>query len=160
MPESNAQSAPTWIGLSEAVEVLGVHETTVRRWADSGAIKTIRTPGRQRRFSREDCERIAREGVVTEAVADAGFSALDATFPAAAVLAAVFLALALPGGTAAALAALAVIVGVGVREALAAHLRGRARLARAAHRGRRDRFADVERRESAIAVRRIYGGTR
>ncbi len=66
MPE-NTQTTPTWIGLSEAVEVLGVHETTVRRWADSGAIKTIRTPGRQRRFSREDCERVAREGVGSEA---------------------------------------------------------------------------------------------
>lgn len=68
MTESNTQTVSPWLGLAEAVEVLGVHESTVRRWADRGAIKTIRTPGNQRRFSREDCERIARDGYVdTEA---------------------------------------------------------------------------------------------
>lgn len=65
MPESNPR--PSWLTLSEAIDVLGVHETTLRRWADKGAIKTVRTPGGQRRFLQEDVERIAREGYSAEA---------------------------------------------------------------------------------------------
>lgn len=60
MTESNAQSP--WLTLAEAVEELHAHESTVRRWADRGAIKTVRTPGGQRRFSREDVQRLAAEG--------------------------------------------------------------------------------------------------
>lgn len=41
----------TWFDLSEAAEFLGVHFTTLRRWADSGKVPFIRTPGGRRRFS-------------------------------------------------------------------------------------------------------------
>lgn len=43
-----------WIGLSEAAELLGVHPTTVRAWADKGEIPSRRTPGGHRRFRRRD----------------------------------------------------------------------------------------------------------
>jgi len=39
-----------WLSLSEASALLGVHPTTVRRWADSGDIPCLRTPGGHRRF--------------------------------------------------------------------------------------------------------------
>lgn len=41
----------TWLDLSRAAEYLGVHFTTLRRWADSGRISYMRTPGGRRRFS-------------------------------------------------------------------------------------------------------------
>ena len=41
----------TWLDLSKAAEYLGVHYTTLRRWADAGKIACIRTPGGRRRFS-------------------------------------------------------------------------------------------------------------
>lgn len=41
----------TWLDLSAAAEFLGVHFTTLRRWADAGDIACIRTPGGRRRFS-------------------------------------------------------------------------------------------------------------
>jgi excisionase family DNA binding protein len=41
----------TWYDLSEAADYLGVHFTTLRRWADTGKIPFIRTPGGRRRFS-------------------------------------------------------------------------------------------------------------
>lgn len=41
----------TWLDLSAAAEYLGVHYTTLRRWADAGEIACIRTPGGRRRFS-------------------------------------------------------------------------------------------------------------
>ncbi len=42
-----------WIGLQEASELLGISPTTLRRWSDSGMIKTFVTPGGHRRFPRD-----------------------------------------------------------------------------------------------------------
>jgi excisionase family DNA binding protein len=44
-------SHETWLDLSSAAEYLGVHFTTLRRWANSGKISYMRTPGGRRRFS-------------------------------------------------------------------------------------------------------------
>lgn len=41
-----------WVSLGEAANILGVHPTTVRHWADSGALPSRRTPGGHRRFQR------------------------------------------------------------------------------------------------------------
>lgn len=44
------------LGISEAAEVAHASVTSVRRWADSGALPHVRTPGGQRRFRRADVE--------------------------------------------------------------------------------------------------------
>ena len=46
--------SPRWVNLGRACEILGVNESTVRRWADSGEIRCFRTPGGHRRFAEED----------------------------------------------------------------------------------------------------------
>lgn len=46
-----------WLGLSEAAELLGVHPSTVRSWADEGKIPVHRTAGGHRRFRRSEIER-------------------------------------------------------------------------------------------------------
>ena len=43
-----------WLSLGRACEILGVNETTLRHWANTGRIRTFRTPGGHRRFSRDD----------------------------------------------------------------------------------------------------------
>ena len=43
-----------WLSLSEASALLGVHPTTLRRWADAGNIACFRTPGGHRRFRLAD----------------------------------------------------------------------------------------------------------
>lgn len=43
-----------WLSLSEASALLGVHPTTLRRWADSGNFPCLRTPGGHRRFRTAD----------------------------------------------------------------------------------------------------------
>jgi excisionase family DNA binding protein len=43
-----------WLSLTEAGELLGVHPTTLRRWADVGSIPCFRTPGGHRRFRASD----------------------------------------------------------------------------------------------------------
>jgi excisionase family DNA binding protein len=45
---------PRWLTLSQAAQFLGVHATTLRRWADDGEIRCLRTPGGHRRFLDED----------------------------------------------------------------------------------------------------------
>lgn len=40
-----------WVTLGKACEILGVDESTLRRWADAGRLRVYRTPGGHRRFS-------------------------------------------------------------------------------------------------------------
>jgi excisionase family DNA binding protein len=55
MTQSNpSQNSKTWLSLSEAAHILGIHFTTLRRWADAGDIECLRTPGGRRRFKTED----------------------------------------------------------------------------------------------------------
>ena len=52
-----------WLTLSQAAELLGVHPTTLRRWADNGAVPVKLTPGGHRRFLRADLlAHMQREG--------------------------------------------------------------------------------------------------
>lgn len=45
-----------WITLGRACKLLGVNESTLRRWADAGHVRSFRTPGGHRRFSEEDLQ--------------------------------------------------------------------------------------------------------
>lgn len=45
-------SDPEWVTLTEACRLLGVSPSTVRRWGDTGMVRTFVTPGGHRRFSR------------------------------------------------------------------------------------------------------------
>lgn len=55
-----AKQHSEWVGLGEAAEILGVHPTTVRAWADKGDLPSRRTPGGHRRFRRSDLEQWER----------------------------------------------------------------------------------------------------
>ncbi|MCS6870041.1 MAG: helix-turn-helix domain-containing protein [Anaerolineae bacterium] len=52
----NAEETTTWVSLSEAARLLGVHPATVRNWADQGYLPSQRTPGGHRRFRVADLE--------------------------------------------------------------------------------------------------------
>jgi excisionase family DNA binding protein len=45
-----------WLSLSEVAEVLGVHPSTVRSWADNGRLPVHRTAGGHRRFRRAEVD--------------------------------------------------------------------------------------------------------
>ena len=49
-------SAKQWLSLGEVAELLGVHPSTVRNWADQGHLPVYRTRGRHRRFKQQDVE--------------------------------------------------------------------------------------------------------
>ncbi len=48
-----------WLSLSDAAALLGIHSTTLRRWADNGQIPFMLTPGGHRRFAMSDLNRFA-----------------------------------------------------------------------------------------------------
>lgn len=50
-----------WLSLGDAAKQLGVHNATLRRWADDGEIPCMLTPGGHRRFMTADVERFAQQ---------------------------------------------------------------------------------------------------
>ena len=50
--ESNLKGR--WLSMGEVCQLLEVNESTLRQWADRRLIRSFRTPGGHRRFSRED----------------------------------------------------------------------------------------------------------
>jgi excisionase family DNA binding protein len=49
-------ATPLGLSTSQAARALGVSLGTIRRWSDMGYLDSYRTPGGQRRFSREQIE--------------------------------------------------------------------------------------------------------
>jgi excisionase family DNA binding protein len=49
--------SPLGLSTSQAAQALGVSLGTIRRWSDMGYLQSYRTPGGQRRFSREQIEK-------------------------------------------------------------------------------------------------------
>lgn len=45
-----------WLSLSEMAEILGIHPSTVRNWADQGRMPVHRTQGGHRRFKRSEVD--------------------------------------------------------------------------------------------------------
>jgi DNA-binding transcriptional MerR regulator len=48
----------TWLSLGPSSKLLGVDPDTLRRWADTGRVRTFTTPGGHRRFLRADLLRL------------------------------------------------------------------------------------------------------
>lgn len=69
MPET---TKPTWLTLHAAAVLLGVSESTIRRWADSGEIRSYRTNGGHRRILEEDLRAIVASANASAASRDAG----------------------------------------------------------------------------------------
>jgi excisionase family DNA binding protein len=56
MEEPPRETLGPWLELSVAADYLGIHFTTLRRWADDGMVPCIRTPGGRRRFKKDELD--------------------------------------------------------------------------------------------------------
>lgn len=43
-----------WLSINEACQLLGVDQSTLRRWSDAGKVPVFRTPGGHRRYAEDD----------------------------------------------------------------------------------------------------------
>jgi len=50
------------ISISEASQILGVNEATLRQWTDEGKLSAFVTPGGHRRYSKSDLKKLSRPG--------------------------------------------------------------------------------------------------
>ncbi len=57
-PTAAPSEKSRWLTLGSACRLLGVDESTLRRWSDSGYIRTFRTPGGHRRFAEGDLQEL------------------------------------------------------------------------------------------------------
>jgi excisionase family DNA binding protein len=55
---SDAPVAAAWLSLGRASKLIGVNESTLRRWADDGRLRSFRTPGGHRRFAAQELQRL------------------------------------------------------------------------------------------------------
>ena len=61
MPSENPGRQPPlgetdWLTLGQAARYLGVAQSTIRKWSDSGRVRVFKTPGRHRRYRRDDLD--------------------------------------------------------------------------------------------------------
>jgi excisionase family DNA binding protein len=60
-------SAGKLLVITEAAAMLGVHQNTLRRWANAGKVPYIRLPSGQRRWTVEQIDQIKRTMLIEEA---------------------------------------------------------------------------------------------
>lgn len=53
---TSGRATPDWLTLGEAAKYLGVAQSTIRKWSDSGRLPAFYTPGGHRRFRRGDLD--------------------------------------------------------------------------------------------------------
>src|SRR3954451_17256764 len=72
MPDEREQAArmpvpadePDWLTLGQAAKYLGIAQSTIRKWSDSGRLPAFYTPGGHRRYRRSDLDQfLTRSGV-------------------------------------------------------------------------------------------------
>jgi excisionase family DNA binding protein len=55
-------SGGRWLSIHAACELLGVDQSTLRRWSDAGKVPVFRTPGGHRRYAESDLRALVGEG--------------------------------------------------------------------------------------------------
>ncbi|MDI3341247.1 MAG: helix-turn-helix domain-containing protein [Sphaerobacter sp.] len=75
-----------WLSIEAACRLLGVDQSTLRRWSDQGKIPVFRTPGGHRRYNEEDLraflrgEMRPRRRMTRQALTDLSFSGYEADY--------------------------------------------------------------------------------
>ena len=83
MQRAEPQGDGKWLSIHEACRLLGVDQSTLRRWSDSGKVPVFRTPGGHRRYAEAELlamvgngsRRFERQRVIARQLADQSRSA-------------------------------------------------------------------------------------
>lgn len=81
----DGRSNGRWLTIHEACTLLGVDQSTLRRWSDAGKVPVFRTPGGHRRYAEDDLRALLGEGprrqerprVSRQVLADRSYSAYE-----------------------------------------------------------------------------------
>lgn len=57
---ASEESGGRWLSIEAACRLLGVDQSTLRRWSDSGKVPVFRTPGGHRRYHEDDLRALMR----------------------------------------------------------------------------------------------------
>lgn len=75
---ARASATPDWLTLGQAAKYLGIAQSTVRVWTDSGRLPVFYTPGGHRRFLRSDLDTfVQRNGAGSRGRGDATVLVVD-----------------------------------------------------------------------------------
>lgn len=66
-PRPRAEEGGRWLSIHAACELLGVDQSTLRRWSDAGKVPVFRTPGGHRRYAEADLLAMVGEGPALQA---------------------------------------------------------------------------------------------
>jgi excisionase family DNA binding protein len=80
-----AEPGAHWLSINEACRMLGVDQSTLRRWSDAGKVPVFRTPGGHRRYAEDDLRALVggqprrqeRPRVTRQAITDRSLSAYE-----------------------------------------------------------------------------------
>src|SRR5579884_4541225 len=60
--QTSGEGRGPWLSINEACQLLGVDQSTLRRWSDAGKVPVFRTPGGHRRYAEADLRALVGEG--------------------------------------------------------------------------------------------------
>src|SRR5689334_907210 len=60
--EQHSGAARRWLTIRDACALLGVDQSTLRRWSDAGKVPVFRTPGGHRRYAEADLLALVGDG--------------------------------------------------------------------------------------------------
>ncbi len=84
--EATGGTSGNWLSIDAACQMLGVDQSTLRRWSDSGKVPVFRTPGGHRRYNEDDLramlhgESRPRRRMSRQVLTDLSFSAYESDF--------------------------------------------------------------------------------
>jgi excisionase family DNA binding protein len=84
-PVTSSDRGGRWLSINAACTVLGVDQSTLRRWSDAGKVPVFRTPGGHRRYAEADLHALVGDGprrqerprVTRQALTDRSLSAYE-----------------------------------------------------------------------------------
>src|SRR6476661_7570729 len=88
MNSSEPSGDGKWLSIHEACRLLGVDQSTLRRWSDAGKVPVFRTPGGHRRYAESDLQALVgasarrpdRPRVIRQELTDRSLSGFEEGF--------------------------------------------------------------------------------